>query len=462
MKFAARRVPAAVWPLALIGGVSTADAVAPRVDLAPMLMGGPLLAGLVLPPRRVALMGALTAVLVLPLSAIDRIAGTPSEGWIAAGVVVASVLALWLSQDGLHIQPAPERHQPRADVAPVAIPIENVAYEDGASELVTDVLHRVLLGRPASAAELASARRQALDVNGFVNLARELKSSGEGARVTMHGVAPALRTYVRPRFDARTGRSETSRLVFLHVMKVGGTSLSDLFARWLDPEDAWVHLYVDDLALTPPPILATLRLIAGHIPFAALPLIPPPFTTLLVLRDPLSRTLSHYLSLVASEPAYAELTLDSFVFGDSFEALSGNYQARQLAHDKDLVDAWRSYSPEQRVAATGSDPSLSHPITALFDSGPLGLSDDELLRTATGNLEQIDLVGTTDDLGRVAVLAADLFGVQRKSVTVPHLNVSRPFDRSQLSAQTRRRIEEKTAVDQELYRLARLRADGEG
>jgi hypothetical protein len=36
------------------------------------------------------------------------------------------------------------------------------------------------------------------------------------------------------------------------------------------------------------------------------------------------------------------------------------------------------------------------------------------------------------------------------------------FDRSQLSARILRRIEEKTAVDQELYRQAKLRADPGG
>jgi hypothetical protein len=239
-------------------------------------------------------------------------------------------------------------------------------------------------------------------------------------------------------------------MVFLHFMKVGGTSLNELFARWFGADRARVQLFADDIALTPAPVLANLRLIAGHIPFRALPLIPQPFSTLAVLRDPFSRTLSHYSHLKSVEPLYRDLTLERFVFDEGF-AFSGNYQARHLAHDIDLADAWRRYSPVNRFAARGGGPA-PYPLAALFDSGPVELSDEELFVAAATNLAQIDLVGVTDHLDEIARAVARTFGFTAEPVG--HLNTSPPVDRRDIDTRVRRKIEQRTAVDRELYDLA--------
>jgi hypothetical protein len=237
-------------------------------------------------------------------------------------------------------------------------------------------------------------------------------------------------------------------------MKVGGTSLCDLFARWFGNERARVHLFADDIALTPAPVLANLRLIAGHIPFAALALVPPPFTTMTVLRDPFSRTLSHYSHLRSVDPVYRDLTLERFVFDEGF-AFSGNYQARQLAYDIDMANAWRSFSPAQRFAARGGDPT-PYPLSALFDSGPVEQSDDELFRNAAANLARIDMVGTTEHLDDIARVVAELFGLRPEPVD--RLNVSPPVDRRDIDTRIRRQIEARTAVDRQLYELAQARS----
>jgi hypothetical protein len=298
-------------------------------------------------------------------------------------------------------------------------------------------------------------RRRAATGTPVMDLAHELKASNEGSRVTVHGIAPALRTYLRPQFDPDTGESEGPRLVFLHFMKVGGTSLSALFANWVAEERLIVHAFIDDIALIPPPVLANLRLIAGHLPFAALALVPPPYRTMAVLRDPLSRTVSHYSHLRQVDPRFEGLTLEQFVFDDAYHSLSGNYQARQLGHDMDLANAWRSYSPEYRVVATGADPFFERPLAALFDSGPMSLSEDELLQTASAHLRQIDFVGVTDHLDDIARQAAALFGVPPEPVA--RLNPSPPFVRGDIDGRIRRRIEARTAIDRELYDLARRR-----
>jgi hypothetical protein len=293
-----------------------------------------------------------------------------------------------------------------------------------------------------------------------MDLAHGLRASAEGSRVVVHQIAPALRTFVGAQFDPETGLSELPRLVFLHFMKVGGTSLSDQLAGYFDDDRARVHMFLDDIALAPPPVLANLRVIAGHLPFAALSLVPPPFTTMAVLREPLSRTISHFSHLKAVNPAYASLTLEEFVFDEIYHQ-SGNYQARQLAFDMNVATAWRRFTPVHIVVSEGAPADYDRPLAAVFDSRPLEMTDEALLKTAQANLERIDHVAATEQLDSMARVAARLFG--RPHVPVGHLNKSPALDRGAIDARIRRRIEERTAVDRVLYEVAleRGRAAGE-
>lgn len=319
---------------------------------------------------------------------------------------------------------------------------------------MADLLYRVLTGRPATVGEQAELHRRARAGASVMDLSHELKATSEGARVIVHGIAPALRTYLRSQFDDEV-QTAGPRLVFIHIMKVGGTSLCDLFSRWVPSDRAMLHAFADDFVLTPTPILGNLRIIAGHLPYTALSLIPPPFGTMTVLRDPFSRTLSHYSHMRSAYPAYRGLSLEQFVFDEVYE-LSGNYQARQLAHQIDLAGAWTTYSPEQVVISTGGDPMVEHPLAALFDSGPIGLDDNALLATARANLDSIDIVGITENLDRVAAQAAAYFGQTFESID--RLNVSPKVGRDEISDRIRRRIDERTAIDRELYDQARRRS----
>ena len=283
----------------------------------------------------------------------------------------------------------------------------------------------------------------------FDDLVAELLASAEGENALIKRSDRAFRTRLRRQFD-RAGESPGQpRLVFLHIMKVGGTSLSDTFQRWMAPDRSRVHVYMDDLVMTPLPILAQFRFIAGHIPYAALPLIPGSYSTLCVLRDPYSRTISHFTHLRQVRARYRDVTLEEFVTSDEFDVPSGNYQARQLAHEMNPVEAWRSYSPELLYQARGGDPLAEYPLQSLFDSLPVGYPDDALLGRAKDNLTQIDFVGATEDLDTVGSAIAKLFGAQAEQI--PRLNTSPPIDAREIDSRIRRRIDERTAVDRELY-----------
>lgn len=324
------------------------------------------------------------------------------------------------------------------------------------SAVLADVLYRLLTDLPAGPLEKADVRRRALSGATPAEIAGNIRNSPEGLKHAMNLFNPALRSYLRTQFDPATAQSVLPRVVFIHLMKAGGTSVADMLAHWFGPDRSRVGLYIDDVALCPPQVLANTRVVAGHIPFAALSLIPQPFKSVVVLRDPVSRALSHYANMRRSDPHFRDLTVEKFVFDTSLP-WSGNFQARYLAHDIDLANAWRSWSPEQRLVLAGGDPDLRFPLQTLFENGEIGQTDEELLTNARRNLEQIDYVGTTDALDDLAARLASAFGFEAEKA--PRLNTApEPVDSIAMSAKVRRRLNERTAVDRELYLIAKDRA----
>jgi hypothetical protein len=323
------------------------------------------------------------------------------------------------------------------------------------ASIVADTLYRSLLGRPPSAPEREAIRHRLAEGADVAVLARVLTESDEGADVVMARNNAASRSVLRRRFAGGPDATPVPRLVFLHIMRVGGTSMSVFLDRLVPDGRSRVHLFLDDIVFAPPPILAQLRVIAGHIPYGALPLIPQPFSTLCVLRDPYTRTLSHLTHLRAVSDHHRDLSLEEFVFSDEFDVPSGNYQARQLAHDFDIEGAWRTYSPEHRYQARGGDPLEDHPVQSLFDSTSVGWSDEELLQRAMANLGQVDYVGVTDQLDLVAAPVARLFGATANQIA--RLNRSEPVPAPEIDARIRRRIDERTPIDRELYAMAATR-----
>jgi hypothetical protein len=321
------------------------------------------------------------------------------------------------------------------------------------NQLVNTVF-RTLAGRYPDSSERAALVAEVAAGAGFDDLVASVLETSAAAELTVDRLRPALQSQLHVDFESssdRDLRNPPTRVVFLHIMKTGGVSLSDVCAGWSPPGRSRVHLYVDELVLATPASIARLSFIAGHIPYEALDLVPPGYWTLTMLREPVTRAVSHYLALRGSGPPYDNLTLDEFVSNEVYDVPSGNYQARQLAHRIGIADAWISYSPVQRLRATGGD-RTDYPIQALFDSTPIAASDDDLLVRARRNLATIDFVGVTEDLESAADRLARLWG--RPGAPVPRLNVSPPFDPRELTASIRKRLEARTAVDRVLYEEA--------
>jgi hypothetical protein len=272
---------------------------------------------------------------------------------------------------------------------------------------------------------------------------------------------------LRARLAGRRPDRGGSPLYFMHIMKTGGTALTSALARLSQNAHAGANLtevFLDQFMQRVPSGWADIGFVTGHIPWEARALLPPATRTVTVLREPVSRSLSHYWQLSINPDVHAEcpgFSLEEYVESPRWNTLCRNYQARQLAHRIDLANAGKTYSPAERFAQLGPPfpPEHQYPLQSLFDCSPLTVSDAELERRALDALSEIEFVGVTEHLDALYSQIAEgvwglhelpLLGRENTSPDRPH--------RSNTSDDLIRRIEEMTRVDQALYEAALRRS----
>lgn len=329
-----------------------------------------------------------------------------------------------------------------------------------AGDVVTGLFIGAVGRDPDPDALISFAGRLATGASAAV-LARELAESEEVRQQRRAAVEDEWRERLRTAWSDPAALAAARPLVFLHTMKTAGSSLKVVLASWWDPRICLLDAFLDELVLLPPQVLATAGFVTGHLPFEALRLFPARPRSVTVLRDPVERTVSHYLHVRRSPEVAAtnpDFSLAEFLAAPQFAAATGNYQARYLAHEIGLTTAWREWSPEARFAALGPPypPGTPLPLQSLFDATPLPFGDDELARVALTHLGEVDHVGTVDDLeALVNELAAAL---HRPAAAVPRDNVRPRSDRrADLPAALLRRIDQATQIDRLLYEEARRR-----
>jgi hypothetical protein len=177
------------------------------------------------------------------------------------------------------------------------------------------------------------------------------------------------------------------------------------------------------------------------------------------LRDPVERTLSHYAHLRRNPAVLAEapdFSLDDFLESPRWNTLARDYQARQLVHEVELAGAGTEFSPAERFRGLGPPfpPEHELPLQSFFDCSPLSVAPDELPESALERLESIEFVGVTERLDGLFARVARAWGFDDPG-SLPRLQVSPDrLSRAELPPRLVERIEEATAIDRELYRLA--------
>ena len=330
----------------------------------------------------------------------------------------------------------------------------------GDVEVVTG-LYRGLLGREPDEAglahQMAALREEGMELRDLVH---GLRWSTESGLRWLRGPAPRRGPAVCASAAARRARGEEAPVYFLHIMKTAGTSLVNALGAVAGERLCLTQMFLDYLPFVPEPVLAGAALVAGHLGYGVVPLLAPGTRVVTVIREPLSRVLSHY-SHLRRDPAVvhqtSELSLEEFVRSPRWRPLVENFQARHLVHDVDVAGAWVRFSPPERLAALGPPfPAHDHlPLQFLLDYGPLSVSGPDLEAAALDRLESLDLVGVTEELSAFHAALLDHWGLPAPAAPLPRDNVGvATLTAPEVPAGLMEEIRAANQVDLALYRRA--------
>jgi hypothetical protein len=266
---------------------------------------------------------------------------------------------------------------------------------------------------------------------------RHLGGSSEAAKAMLE--RPGMQDFVA--HFASKAPEGVPGVCFLHTMKCGGTALTHGLSELADPWPRLIEVWADQLVCMPRPLLERTMLVTGHLPYPVLDLLPESTVAVTVVREPVSRTLSH-LSHLRTHGGRPDLTVEQFVRGDEWAWAWRNYQARQLASEVPVRDAWLGRVP------AGS-------LQAMVD-GPLPFPEHELCDRAQARLAGIGIVGVADDLDAVVRKVADLWGKPPRALARENTSLA-PLRDADVPAALLDEIRAGTAVDAALYEAAKQR-----
>ena len=192
--------------------------------------------------------------------------------------------------------------------------------------------------------------------------------------------------------------------------------------------------------------LRGVRAVLGHYSYGLHKIVSPSARHVTILRHPVDRLISLYLHHQAIDVLRKDVDLKTFVLDcpvDGWNATLSEWDPSPTKPDEAAVrEASRAIVDNDQVRRiSGEEP-------------PFGECDDRMLVKAKQHLrESFDVVGTTDRFDETVLLVADRFGLSSSPLYLPRL-INRARSAFELRSDERRAIEERNALDLELYRFA--------
>jgi hypothetical protein len=223
--------------------------------------------------------------------------------------------------------------------------------------------------------------------------------------------------------------NESKPLLFLHVPKTAGSSVYSIFRTNLKPPEL-LKLHLDGKSLArltalPRRQASRLRMLYGHVDVQLARQIVPLQQCVTLLRDPVDRLISFY--------AFAK------------HMNSGPHS--ELAR-RTTITQWID-----ALCLPETDNGMVRRLSGAFPEAAIGRCSRQMLERAKANLAQFALIGLTHRFDEFYALLASRLGLAMRTFVVSKVNAMRPrFD--QLHADTLAELEQRSALDRELYRFA--------
>jgi hypothetical protein len=301
-------------------------------------------------------------------------------------------------------------------------------------------LYRAVRGREACGAE----RNQ--QGNGALATFERTWRTGECSETVRRHVLAQSRSELFPNLP----ECSESRYYFLHIPKTAGTSTNRFLESLCPKLHAWLWDHLIERERRGAPTSAAL--ISGHFQMHLEPFVGKKLKRFTILRDPVARTISHYLHVKRSpdhpyHKVVQSLSLFEFCTQPKTRHMVSNYQARFL------VD----FGINPRVAgALCSDEDLStFQLQDLLERMTFeAVPEDLLLSAAQANLASFAAIGIVDRFSEAMRRFAAVFGCKEApSLFDERLNTApEPLAEPNLDSKTRLAIMRATQVDLALYR----------
>ena len=199
-----------------------------------------------------------------------------------------------------------------------------------------------------------------------------------------------------------------TRVVFVHLMKTGGLGVSHLLREVLHEDECYPptsaverKVSTDLLVAEPPEVLARMRFFTVHMPAWILDVVPGPFVSATVVREPVARTVSHLRQI-------SRTVGDGLSIGELWEKpvwrdRLTDYQVRMLGAP--VPGSATSPGPEWAAAVKDADEETQQEfrdvLKPFFATGVTDTEriDEMWLGRAIARAASIDVVGVTENLG---------------------------------------------------------------
>jgi hypothetical protein len=251
-------------------------------------------------------------------------------------------------------------------------------------------------------------------------------------------------------------------IFFVHIMKTGGTSLSDFLRRqfgdaaiyppFSDPIGSETKQQPTHLLELPVEERRRFRAYSVHMPAWVADAVAPHFHKVTVLREPVARTVSHLRQI--SQMEGTPDTLEEIWDDSEWRLRLADYQTRFFAAERpsedlseEMKEALRQHLASGSNRRQMSDQLRPFRATAVPTIEVQGPAD---LRRAVQRLRGFDVVGLTEDLDAAGAWLAGVIGAPVPALARRNTaKDSRPVGRSLL-----RRLEDDLSLDVELYETA--------